>query len=361
MRQSDHISETMPVKIVFFGYRQSGKTKLIKRMLHPEIPQDFDPESTAGFVTEQATLKKILLEIWDFPGEPRYSKHRPAHYKNADIAIYCIDLSDWINENQIDEDIRQFREVNKNATLLLVGTKADLVPEAQNRVASIANDNFTHRFALSALDDKVLAAFLEGLTRLAKQSLLEKIKTMDRKQLVDLKIDLFDYAKDNLPKESAIYQAIDSFMETIAHLPNEKYCALGKEAFILVDALKMGNKELLPDAIEIFTTNCDTILKNDPAYLKNVALAFAAAIVVALFVAIAGFMIGFAFGLWAGPLAFFTGLATSYAAITVLSLSGAAGVISGLLTAYGLFTEKTPEIAYVNEIAEAAAAPLPEI
>ncbi|MBA3536207.1 MAG: hypothetical protein H0T84_06320 [Tatlockia sp.] len=352
----------MPVKVVFFGYRQSGKTKLIKRMLHPEIPQDFVPESTPGFVTEQTIFQKIPLEIWDLSGEPRYIEYRPAHYQNTDIGVYCVDLSDRIDQHQINEDLRQFRAVNNSATLILVGSKADLIPEAANSLASIANDNFAHRFPLSALDDEVLAQFLKTLTDVAtqtlKQSLPQKIKAMNRKQLVDLKIDLFDFSKDNFPKDSAIYQAIDSFMETVQHLPKERYSALGKEVFILVDALKKEEAELLPETIATFTTNCNRILKNDPDYLKKAILALVAAVAVTLVVAIVGFGIGCAFGLWAGPLAFFTGIATSYAAITVLSLSGAAGLVSGLLTVYGLFTEKTPEAAYVNEIAEVAAAPI---
>ncbi len=55
----------MSIKIVFFGYRQSGKTKLIKRMFNPEVPKNFRPMPTPGLVVDQITSLQIPLEIWD--------------------------------------------------------------------------------------------------------------------------------------------------------------------------------------------------------------------------------------------------------------------------------------------------------
>ncbi|MBA2711908.1 MAG: 50S ribosome-binding GTPase [Tatlockia sp.] len=351
----------MSVKIVFFGYRQSGKTKLIKRMLHPELSTSFSPKPTPGFVTEQINSQNIPLEIWDFSGEERYISHRSVHFEKADIAVYCVDLSDDINNYSIDLDVQKFRESNLKAKIILIGTKADLVPNAKERLDSIRNEHFDERFSLSALKDQELAAFLEGLSLLARESLYQKVIKMNLIELMGCKINLFDQAKSYLIKNSLLYEAIDNYMEAVQHLRKEKYCLLGREVFLLVNKIRHSDPMQADKYIEIFTRNSYAIFEYETPCIKNILLSLAAAIAVTVFVGVIGFAIGYAFGLWAGPFAFLTGVAASSAAISVLAISGGSGLVSGLLTAYGLFTERTPKMEFLDDIIEAAAMPIPEI
>jgi hypothetical protein len=55
-------------------------------------------------------------------------------------------------------------------------------------------------------------------------------------------------------------------------------------------------------------------------------------------------------------MAFLSGIATSYAAISLLSVSGAAGLGSGLLTFHGLFRQETTvQTKIIDEVVEGAA------
>ncbi len=277
------------------------------------------------------------------------------------MAVYCVDLSDEVDNYLIDKDIQQFRERNLKAPLVLIGTKADRVPNPKERLASIRkNAQLNESFYLSALNDLELAAFLEGLIIQAKACLYKKVKKMDLIKLCNFQIDLFEQAKNYLPVKSILYEAIDNFMEAVQHLPKQKYCALGRETFLLVDNLQNDQSEAVRH-IETFIEKSNSILNHEKYYLANAVLALSAAILITLLVATIGFGIGFAFGLWSGPLAFLSGIATSYAAISILAISGGAGLISGLMTAYGLFTERKPKIQFLEEVAEAAAIPMPEI
>lgn len=342
----------MTIKIVFFGNSQAGKTTLIKRLFHPEVLNYFIPEPTSGFATERVLAQDVFMEIWDLSGEQRYWASRPLHYLDADIAIYCVDLSIDIDHNLIANDIQNFREANREAKLILVGTKAALVQQVDKKFKSINDINFHDRYIPTT--ELELADFLEKLGILAKQTLASKIRAINQYELENLQVNLFEQAKKYLRKGAPIDDAVDSFMESVHHLPKEKYLALSKEVFLLIDSCCYENKEEIPNYIEIFVNHCNIILEKNTPYLKNSILALAAAVFMTFVVGALGFGIGFAAGIWGGPLAFFTAIATSYAAITVVAFAGSSGLAAGVLTAYGLFNEKKPEMELLDDIAKAA-------
>lgn len=124
-------------KIVLLGESSVGKTSLVHRF----ITNQFDIHTTntigAAFITKVYASsnnpdRKVKLQIWDTAGQERYRSLTPMYYRNAKIALICIDLQNfeqsfvtakyWIeqlelNNSNVGEDIR----------IHLIGTKLDLL------------------------------------------------------------------------------------------------------------------------------------------------------------------------------------------------------------------------------------------
>jgi hypothetical protein len=294
------------------------------------------------------------LEIWDISCEERYAKDlmRQPWYKEASLAVYCVDFSQNINQEQINLDIQYFTEINPHANLILAVTKADLCPErAEETLQAIQNKVFTERLSLSAMDDKSLALFLKKILFLSRKQFSNTIKAMNAKQVANLNDDLLACARDSLPKESHLYQSLNNFISLVQKLPRRKYQALGKEAYILINTLQEAKAEAIPAAIQAFSKNCYSLLRNYGHYAKIAFYSVLAAVSQSLVLAAAGFGVGFVLGLWGGPIAFLSGVATS---ILILIASACAGAVSGALVANSLFNKSKPAVLAFNAIVEKA-------
>lgn len=345
----------MTINITFFGAEGAGKTKLINRMLNPNLPISNEPEPTAGGLYYKKSVNDIELHIWDVGGSERYRVHRPVFFRGADIVVYCVDLSLRINNVAIDKDIEAFRATNKEATLLLVGTKSDQAPNPDEKLASVTNQAFAARFYLSSQDNAALELFYSNLVNICKGRLPKKVTAMNINDVALTKTNLFFAASEKLTPQSPLYVALESLRECLIDLPRVQYNQIGQQAVILVEALNSSqNSEQLSNAIQAFKDNCYPILKGQPPYVKNLVLSVVAAAVVTVFVAALGFGFGFLLGIWAGPMAFFSAITTSYAAISIVAASAAAGTIAGLITTYGLFNQSTRETQAIDEVSEAA-------
>ncbi|CDZ78776.1 small GTP-binding protein domain protein [Legionella massiliensis] len=347
----------MTINITFFGAEGAGKTKLIKRMFNPSLPISIEPEPTIGGLFDRPVVRGVELKIWDVSGQERYRSLRKVFFNGADIAVYCVNLSLPINNDLIDRDIEEFRATNKEATLLLVGTKSDRDVNSDTTLASINNQAFAERFRLSSEDDHSLQSFFNILMSIGKQRLPMKVAAMTNSEVATTKTELFRTAKERLASQSALYLALESLGECAIDLPEERYKQLGQQAVILVEALysSENNKQFASD-IQAFRDNCYSIVKEETPYVKNLVLSVVAAAVVTVVVAALGFGIGFVLGAWAGPMAFLSAITTSYAAASIVIASGTAGTIAGLITAYGLFNQSTVETEVIDQVAEAASA-----
>src|SRR5690242_7650501 len=114
-------------KIVFLGNQGSGKTQLAKQLAFNDIML-FDPNSKPTVGAEFIKLplnSENKLNLWDVTGDERYNSVLKAYHRDADIGIYCVDLTEEIDEQQIKEKIALFKKINPNSPIILVGTKAD--------------------------------------------------------------------------------------------------------------------------------------------------------------------------------------------------------------------------------------------
>ena len=120
-------------KVVLLGESSVGKTSLVHRFINDSFNPHTSNTIGAAFITKIYTSRntpdrKIKYEIWDTAGQERYRSLTPMYYRNARIALVCIDLHNiteslataryWIEQLSVNQD--------DGIRILLVGNKQDL-------------------------------------------------------------------------------------------------------------------------------------------------------------------------------------------------------------------------------------------
>lgn len=306
-------------QILFFGQAQAGKTQLIHQTF--KTGKNFSDNYIATIGNDSFDTKYDEMMVWDTAGKESLEDINRTPFHEAHIAVYCVDLSQPIDNSAIEIDINNFRNENKTATLILVGTKADLVEDANEKLASISVDVKTGIVTSATIK--------EGTDELYKQ--------------------LVELSQQKLFLPDNIKNTITSLKNAAKNLSSKKKDKLYVQIETLETALRNESIKDKTEAIQTFSKNCHEILEGKHPTIINAVLSVVAAVVVTIFVAALGFGIGFALGAWTGPGALFTGLAVAGLVVS----SGAAGAAVGGLTAYGLFRQ-SPISAAVDKLVDEA-------
>ena len=120
------------VKVIVLGDSGVGKTSLIKRCMGKQF--DYEYIMTIGvdkFVKEYelywgGKIIKIMWNIWDFSGQPRWKPLMKVLYRGAIGGVLVYDVSDIISYNNTVNWLREMMSVVGKRPLVLVGNKIDL-------------------------------------------------------------------------------------------------------------------------------------------------------------------------------------------------------------------------------------------
>jgi small GTP-binding protein len=316
-------------KIVFLGNKGSGKTQLAKQLAFNNTKL-FDPNSkpTVGVDFIMRTLtSENKLNLWDVSGDERYNSIMKVYEMDVDVGIYCVDLTEEIDEQHIKEKIGLYKKTNPNSPIILVGTKAD-EPKPNN---------------------------IEVFNRIVSDGLFNKAIVSSAKDgtgVDELFSTVCSLYKDR--KNSIWENAVRKLVNNLEHLPPNKKNSITEELEKLKKIVFANPKDLVlldtkVKAIEDFSINCEVILEGKHAKVLKAVLAVAAAAAVTVLAGLLGFCIGFALGLWSGPGAFVTGIvAGNSAAVAAAAASTVLGLGAGGITAHRLF-KKPKEMAEVQE------------
>ncbi|HHF7365356.1 TPA: Rab family GTPase [Legionella bozemanae] len=318
----------MRYKVVFFGKYKSGKTQLNRRIaLQEQFEFQNEPHTTVGadFLTREIASDNTVI-LWDTAGDERFQGMSSVFYKGADVGIFCIDLTEEINEQEINKSIQEFREFAPNVPIICVGTKSDSPKANLNALKKIKSKEIAHFISTSAENGDNVNELFSIITQLCKGKQYSLWGEAKAKLLLSLK---------ELPDRKKL-------------LINQELIKLSR--IIFVDT---NNPSVTPlhkaNAIEDFTNSCKVILEGQHPNVLHAVLSVAAAAIVLTVTALIGFTIGVACSWWTGPGAFFAGLLSGYtAALAVASSSTALSVVAGGITAYGLF-KPTKEMNAISE------------
>jgi len=233
----------------------------------------------------------------------------------ATMGIYCVNLSQKINEHYITDKINKFKKANPDAEVALVGTKSDSQAANIELFKNLKIPNTTNlQIVIPKEDDKTV------------------------EKLAIYLLPLYSKTTDNLPW----YDALNNFLininiNNLSPETNEDLQVALLELWLTVFDKDIN---LQAEGIKNFINDCDTILeKKHPSIMRSV-LKVVAVVCVAIIAGLLAFGIGFALGSWSGPGAFITALmAGSVAAGAVVASSIACGAIGSGLTAFGLFRQ----------------------
>ncbi|WED44562.1 ADP-ribosylation factor-like protein [Legionella cardiaca] len=325
------------MKAVFLGEQGSGKTQLINRIQGFPFQKDYFPTRFARYVPAYE------LEIWDLSGDEQYKNHNGFYYRHAKIVVYCVDLSEDINTGTIQRELTHLLHYSSDATILLVGTKADLCMDSEEKLQKLrqelAGGDIREAFVTSSLYDEGTTAFVDYLKKLPAELAKEQ-----ETELARLDLSLWQQAEEQLRQE-------------ISRLPYNKYLDLKNEISILKGSLEKAETLLQKEeAIQNFNKQCHQILEGKYPVIYNSLLTLSAVAAVTVIAGLIGFGIGFAAGAWTGPGAFFTGLIAAHTAATaVVAVSASLGLLTGGLTAYGFFKQSKESAAVDNFVATMSA------
>lgn len=113
-------------KILFWGAQGGGKSKVLERMHRGWIADEYKSTLGADFFTMEYLKDTTTrtLQIWEAGG----NQDKSILFfvcRNLDMFVYCVDLSEKINEKEILEDVTYIRNMAPDAKIVLLGTKCD--------------------------------------------------------------------------------------------------------------------------------------------------------------------------------------------------------------------------------------------
>jgi len=135
--------------ITIIGDSGNGKSSLINRFVS-ENEFISDTISTIGvdYRTKIVTIdgKKIKVHFWDTAGQERFNSIVKSFYRNSNGIILTFDLSNKSSFNNLEKWMKDVNENIKkqNTTVILVGTKSDLVGDIEVTQSDINKFTETH-------------------------------------------------------------------------------------------------------------------------------------------------------------------------------------------------------------------------
>lgn len=361
----------MYLKAFILGAEGVGKTELNKHLTIPgylntenkKYFRSIAPDFNTLVIPNVERVDKARINVWDASENPRFKTALiNMFYPKSHFGLFCIDLSIPLNHQIISElknDLDEFKAINPEAHLILVGTKSDIaLPDAlQTAQQEFIEYPFTAAVTTSAREHDGSQALL-NLLALHTPKIIAELLLEERKLAIEMEAyeegkKTILYARNRCRVNSNLYLALDKLHhEASSALSLSQIKKLGQEANTLLDHLDDSNITDKIPSIKAFVTNCTEEIQGKNHALTSTLLTIAYTLTMAVIASLIGFGIGFAFGAWSGPGAFFTGIAAGTAsAVAVVSSASICSAGTLAYSAYHFF-KPTPILSSVKEVAD---------
>ena len=234
---SKDINGFFPIKILFLGTSNVGKTSIIKRLINREdykidFLHDFTIALDIYLKAFQIEGQLIKCELWDTPGILGSMIDNMMYIKFVNILIFVFDLSSKDSFSEMKTYFNKYKDLTNQLRLkndaIIIANKLDKVKKRQvsfEEINDFSMKNNINFYEISAKDNKT------GYTQLFKcienlaQNFLIKNKIIRKNNFFDIIIYRYISKRDEKAvKPSLIYKQIDVFVKTLYKLfPVEDY------------------------------------------------------------------------------------------------------------------------------------------
>ena len=219
-----------PIKILFIGVSNVGKTSIIKRLINREdykidILHDYTIDLDIYLKTFKIEGQLIKYELYDTPGIIGAMNDNLDYIKLCNIIIFVFDLSSKSSFLDMKLYFDKYKEQNKKLNLkndaIIIGNKLDKKIREINfeEINNFSIENNIEFFEMSAIGDKIeynkLINFFENLGKniLFKNKIIIKDNFFDK-----IRFRYISKRDENYVKPSLIYKQIDIFVKTLSNI-----------------------------------------------------------------------------------------------------------------------------------------------
>ena len=219
-----------PIKVLFLGTSNVGKTSIIKRLINEEdykidLLHDLTIDLNIylkAFIVEGQLIK---YELYDTPGIIGAMTDNLDYIKLANVVIFVFDLSSRDSFFDMKVYFDKYKEKKKKLNLkndaIVIGNKLDKRDRDVHfeEINDFCIENNVDFFEMSAKDDKIgfnkLSHYFENLAK----NILFKHKIIIKDNFFDIvRFRYISKRDENTIKPSLIYKQIDIFVKSLSNL-----------------------------------------------------------------------------------------------------------------------------------------------
>lgn len=286
-------------KVVVMGANSgSGASCLAQRLIHHEFSEHY--EETIGAEYSSFSINGLSGALWALSGAARFDALRSVYLKSANMVLYCVDLSIPADSRieKIKQDISDIKQQTPMPHVILVATKSDLYPgNSQKHLDDLSQQ--------VASDECVVTSAKTG----------EGVDSLRNLIMCKANLHPVQNGQEPLLLDGAIRFMVSSLALKVS-LTDEQKTNLFNELTCFKRALT-SNATDTHVATERFVTSCHHILEGKHPDIMAAVYTFAAVVVVAGVIALAGI----AFGVAILPISITSGIgAVATAGLTLNSI-----------------------------------------
>lgn len=116
-------------KVILTGSFGVGKTSLFNQFIYQQFSDKYLTTIGVKVNKKEITIdgEELSVLLWDIAGEVAQDKVPTSYFLGASGIIYVVDLSRPITFNNMKTDIELLKKILKDATIIIVGNKKDLL------------------------------------------------------------------------------------------------------------------------------------------------------------------------------------------------------------------------------------------
>ena len=234
---SKDINGFFPIKILFLGTSNVGKTSIIKRLINREdykidILHDYTICLDIYLKAFQIEGQLIKCELWDTPGILGSMIDNMLYIKYVNILIFVFDLSSKDSFTEMKIYFNKYKDLTNQLKLkneaIIIGNKLDKINDRQITFEEINDFSMKNNiifYEISTKDNKTgYSKLFKCLENIAKNFLIKHKIIRENNYFDIIKYRYISKRDEKAVKSSLIYKQVDVFVSTLYKLfPVEDY------------------------------------------------------------------------------------------------------------------------------------------